>query len=436
MIIFLLIVLIFTILISLAIIFYIKKSSVTFSVSEVNKNIFKHQFNEINKDFQDGIINEKEFDTMKNELSKRVLKYSITQDFQEESSNKNLTKIITILCVPLMVLFSFLFYYYNGQPGLPDLPLSERNEINVPSIFYERAIKDIDNRISLTDDNIELYILKANTLVAIDNLEEAINTWKYIINNFNDKLNAAIYLSYGETIIQNTIKEEEQLFVTKEAKVVFEKAAKLSNIETEVGALTRFYIGLYDYQEGNKELAKKVWQEIIISAPENAFWKNQIESQVNQIFKNEFDIENARIKEMVAGLSERLYTSNSSNIAEWNRLGRSYIVLGQFGEAVKAYEKAYALDEKNLDSLKGLAESMLLNSQKDKPVDEKIINLFNAILLKDENYLLGLWVKADNEILLNNFDEAKKLLNRILIQLSEGTEEYNLVTRKLNELNK
>lgn len=436
MIIFLLIVLIFTILISLAIIFYIKKSSVTFSVSEVNKNIFKHQFNEIDKDFQDGIINEKEFDTMKNELSKRVLKYSITQDFQEESSNKNLTKIITILCVPLMVLFSFLFYYYNGQPGLPDLPLSERNEINVPSIFYERAIKDIDNRISLTDDNIELYILKANTLVAIDNLEEAINTWKYIINNFNDKLNAAIYLSYGETIIQNTIKEEEQLFVTKEAKVVFEKAAKLSNIETEVGALTRFYIGLYDYQEGNKELAKKVWQEIIISAPENAFWKNQIESQVNQIFKNEFDIENARIKEMVAGLSERLYTSNSSNIAEWNRLGRSYIVLGQFGEATKAYEKAYALDEKNLDSLKGLAESMLLNSQKDKPVDEKIINLFNEILLKDENYLLGLWVKADNEILLNNFDEAKKLLNRILIQLSEGTEEYNLVTRKLNELNK
>ena len=436
MIIFLLIVLIFTILISLTIIFYIKKSSVTFSVSEVNKNIFKHQFNEIDKDFQDGIINEKEFDTMKNELSKRVLKYSVTQDFQEESSNKNITKIITILCVPLMVLFSFLFYYYNGQPGLPDLPLSERNEINVPSIFYERAIKDIDKRISLTDDNIELYILKANTLVAIDNLEEAINTWKYIINNFNDKLNAAIYLSYGETIIQNTIKEEEQLFVPKEAKVVFEKAAKLSNIETEVGALTRFYIGLYDYQEGNKELAKKVWQEIIISAPENAFWKNQIESQVNQIFKNEFDIENARIKEMVAGLSERLYTSNSSNIAEWNRLGRSYIVLGQFAEAAKAYEKAYALDEKNLDSLKGLAESMLLNSQKDKPVDEKIINLFNEILLKDENYLLGLWVKADNEILLNNFDEAKKLLNRILIQLSEGTEEYNLVTRKLNELNK
>ena len=52
----------------------------------------------------------------------------------------------------------------------------------------------------------------------------------------------------------------------------------------------------------------------------------------------------------------------------------------------------------------------------------------------DENYLLGLWVIADNEILRNNYNKAEQLLNRILIQLSEGTEEYNLVLRKLNEL--
>mgnify|MGYP001440183139 FL=1 len=88
----------------------------------------------------------------------------------------------------------------------------------------------------------------------------------------------------------------------------------------------------------------------------------------------------------------------------------------------------------NLDSLKGLAETMLLNSNKDKPVDKKIIDIFNDILLLDENYLLGLWVIADNEILGNNYNKAEELLNRILIQLSEGTEEYNLVLRKLNEL--
>ena len=140
---------------------------------------------------------------------------------------------------------------------------------------------------------------------------------------------------------------------------IFDKASKLSSVETEVGALTRFYLGLYDYQNGNIELAQKVWQEIILSAPDNATWKKQIELQVEQISKNQVDFENDRILSMVTRLSERLYRTNSQNIDEWNRLGRSYIVLGQFEQAQKAYEKANNLNKENLDSLKGLAETML-----------------------------------------------------------------------------
>ena len=139
---------------------------------------------------------------------------------------------------------------------------------------------------------------------------------------------------------------------------------------------------------------------------------------------------------MVSRLSERLYSNNSSNIDDWNKLGRSYIVIGQFEQAIKAYQRANDLDKKNLDSLKGLAESMLLNSKKDQPVNKEIIDLFKSILSLDENYLLALWVVADNEILSNNILKAEQLLNRILIQLSEGTEEYILVLRKLNELKK
>ena len=95
------------------------------------------------------------------------------------------------------MILSTLFYYYNGQPGLPDLPLSQRTDNSVPSIFYERAIIDIDHRISRTEDSIELYILKANTLSALNKTELAIKIWKYIIENYTEKLNASIYLSYG-----------------------------------------------------------------------------------------------------------------------------------------------------------------------------------------------------------------------------------------------
>ena len=94
------------------------------------------------------------------------------------------------------------------------------------------------------------------------------------------------------------------------------------------------------------------------------------------------------------------------------------------------------LDLSNIDSIKGLAESMLLNIDINTSIDNKIINLFEKILREEENYPLALWVIAEHEIKLNNYDKAKVLLNRLLIQLSEDTEEYNLVLNKLKEISK
>ena len=79
------------------------------------------------------------------------------------------------------------------------------------------------------------------------------------------------------------------------------------------------------------------------------------------------------------------------------------------------------MDNNNIDSAKGLAESMLLSEKNNKNVNNNIIILFENILSKEENYPLALWVVAEHEIILNNYKRAKKLLNRILIQLSEDS---------------
>ena len=129
--------------VALLIIFFMKRPNVSPSVTEVNKNIFKHQFHEIQQDFKMGVISKKEFDTIHNELSKRVLKYSFNKISNKQYENKFLNRIIKIISIPSLVLFSFLFYYYNGQPSLPDLPLSDRKDNIVPAIFYEQAINRI-----------------------------------------------------------------------------------------------------------------------------------------------------------------------------------------------------------------------------------------------------------------------------------------------------
>ena len=56
--IFLFIIIIIALFFSLIIFYFLKKSTKNLSVGEVNKNIFKQQFNEISKDFKIGVINQ------------------------------------------------------------------------------------------------------------------------------------------------------------------------------------------------------------------------------------------------------------------------------------------------------------------------------------------------------------------------------------------
>jgi len=436
MVVFFLTIFLIALLVSLIIFYFLKKSTKYVSITAVNKNIFNQQFSEINQDFKLGVINKNEFDIMKKELAQRVLKYSSNNNLNEKREIKVWANFIKIFSVPLIIIVSMVIYNYNGQPGLPDFPLSLRKENNIPDIFYKRALIDIDKQISKFKRNIDLYILKANTFSALKNNDKALSVWKYIINNFEEELDAEIMLSYGESIVQSSLNEENRIIIVDKAKEVFEQAAKLSYIDTEIGALSRFYIGLYEYQNDNIPLANSIWTSIIKSAPANAPWKKQLELQVEQLSKKQIALQNQEIKSMVERLAERLYSTDSKDISEWQKLGRSYLVIEQFEEAAKAYRKAYDLDIKNLVSSKGLAESMLLNQNNNASIDDNIINLFKKILKEEENYPLALWVIAEHEIKLNNYDRAKILLNRVLIQLSEGTEEYNLVLNKLKEINK
>jgi len=433
--IFIFIIILIALFFSLIIIYFLNKSTKSLSVSEVNNNIFKLQLNEIGKDLKMGVIKQEEYNLLKNELSRRILKYSLKNNLESKQGGKVEIYFFKLISVPIIIISSIIFYYSSGQPSLPDLPLSFREANGVPEVFYQRAIIHIDKQIINSEDSMELYILKANTLSTLNQNDQALIVWKHIIDNFQDKLDAITFLSYGEAIIQGAINKEDKIIISDEAKAVFENAAKLSSVDNEIGALARFYIGMHAYQNQNMLLANNIWGFILESAPDEAPWKKQLEGQIKQFSDNKTNIQEQDIKSMVERLAKRLYDSDSQDVIQWQKLGRSYLVLGKIEEANKAYQKAYDLDISNIDSTKGLAESMLLSQKDNKNVSNNIIILFESILSKEENYPLALWIIAEHEMILNNYQRAKTLLNRLLIQLSEDSEEYNLVLNKLKEIN-
>jgi len=433
--IFLAIILIITFIVCFIFYFYLKKSTSNVSRKEANSFLFKQQIEEIEMDFKRGLIAKEEYDLMKIEVSRRVLNY--TREKNDNGKNlKRKANVYTILIIlPILIFVTFISYLYKGNPKLPDLPFSQRINDQVPNIFYEIALKDINKKIEINSNNIDLYILKANTLSLLDKNNESLTLWKYIISSFEDDVTPEIYLSYGESLLQESLTTNDKIIISKEALIAFEKAIEKSNISNEVGAMALFYKGLYFYQNGNLLEAKVIWDNIIKSIPNEVIWAKNLKDQVEWFLTNKSQtFSDDKILSMVKALEERLYKTDSIDIFEWQKLGRSFLVLGEINKSVQAYNRAYLLDKDNLESLKGLAEAKLLNIDKNQSIDKDIIVLFNKILVNDPNNLLALWVISEEEIKLKNFKKAIILLNRLLLKLPIQSKEYNLVEDKLKSI--
>ena len=265
----------------------------------------------------------------------------------------------------------------------------------------------------------------------------SLKLWKYIIDSYPEQISADIYLSYGESLMQEAMNKQNEILISDKAFKMFEKASIKSEISSEVWAISSFYVGLYFYQKNKINEAKDIWSFVIDESPVNASWRSNLLEQINQILpdtNNNFNDE--EIIEMVNRLAKRLYTNDSENILDWQKLGKSFMVLGKINKAIDAYNRALILDSENIDSLIGLAEAKLLNLTPEQKVTDDILKLFNTIIIDEPSHPLALWVLAEEEINLNNFNKAKILLNNLLLQLNPDSEEYKLVVDKLEQINR
>ena len=76
--IFIFIIILIALFFSLIILYFLNKSIKSPSISEVNNNIFKLQFNEISKDLKMGVIKQEEYDLLNSLKSNRIITPTLT----------------------------------------------------------------------------------------------------------------------------------------------------------------------------------------------------------------------------------------------------------------------------------------------------------------------------------------------------------------------
>jgi cytochrome c-type biogenesis protein CcmH len=327
--------------------------------------VYRDQLAEIDRDQAAGLIAGDQAKQARAEIARRLIAASEkTAHGGAGLSRGAALGVILFLCLFLPAAAG-LVYLRTGNPEFPDLPLAMR---------LNEADPDINVLIAKTEAHLIAnpadgrgWALIAPIYMRRMRTEEAADAYRNAIRYQGGS--AELYGALGEAIAAGN-----QGMVTKDAGAAFMEALKLDPAD----ARARFYLALAEGQSGDRAKAIADLEALAASAPSDEPWQEIVAAQIMR-FKADAanpaapgnpsaaDVEAAAglndadrmqmIRTMVESLDARL-TDEPANFEGWQRLIRSYMVLGdpaKAGEALKRGLAAFPADTDNGKALIALA---------------------------------------------------------------------------------
>jgi cytochrome c-type biogenesis protein CcmH len=231
-----------------------------------------------------------------------------------------------------------------GDPSVMDLPLN---------VLTERLAQKLE----ANPNDIPGWTLLGRSYANLGQHEKSVQAFEKAMTMAPNDANLRV--TYGETLISNSGGT-----VTPEAHKILLAAHKIDPDNPGV----RFNLALADHQAGNTQKAYDALTDLIEKAPAGAPWVEKVRDRKDQLAAelklpvspsvSARTIQPGKpsaiqppptegnqemfIRSMVDRLAARM-EKNPRDLEGWLKLGRSYRVLGEYDQAVRAYEKALAL---------------------------------------------------------------------------------------------
>jgi cytochrome c-type biogenesis protein CcmH len=325
----------------LAILLPLMRSRAAAPASAHDLAVYRDQLAEVERDAARGLIGKSEAGEARAEIGRRILRAG-TQPQQERSVRSNgawrkLVPAAAILAVPLL---SWGFYGYLGSPDLPSQPLSARLSADPAKSSVEELIVRAEAHLAANPDDGKGWEVLAPVYLRVGRPADSVTAYRNTIRlNGSDARREA---GLGEALATVARK------VTPEARAAFERARALEPGEPKA----RFFLAAAYAQEGRYPEATAAWQELLKTLPPESPWRGATEQAIAEAESRlaggsapgptDEDVavaENmtaedrvAMVEGMVAQLDARL-RENPNDAEGWQRLVRSYMVLGKQDEA-------------------------------------------------------------------------------------------------------
>ncbi len=340
--------------------------------------VYRDQLQELERDAERGVINEKEKISALNEVSRRLLgvkaKY---KNSSASSSPTRSTNVVILMSVVAITAFTGLVYKSLGNPGLPAQPQAARLESATKSGDMDAMILQVQQYLRKNPKDLKGWQVLAPALKRAERYSQAGDAYAKIMQL--GKPTPAILTDYAESVMLGN-----QGLPNEQVRKALKAALAMDNNYTKA----RFYWAMALQRDGFGEQAIKQWQilrdqnldneELKISAqrqidalkaagkvPENDAAKS---AKIPALDKDQrqnaaamtAEQRQAMITSMVERLAGRL-KENGDDLDGWQRLIRARMVLGQKEAATVALETArgnFKNNDKALASLEQLSRDL------------------------------------------------------------------------------
>jgi cytochrome c-type biogenesis protein CcmH len=307
--------------------------------------VYEDQLKEVDRDREAGLIGNAEAEAARVEISRRLLAAVDAETVipKQSSVNANARQrraaVVAIVIVPLVALTSYLKL---GSPDIPAQSAFARANDSAEDRSIASLIGQVENHLAHNPNDGAGWEVIAPVYLRLGRFGDAVMARKKAITLNGDS--PARESDLGEALVAAA-----DGVVTDEAKLAFQRAVAGDGRN----AKARYFIGLADEQDGNRDDAAKEWRALLDEAPADAPWKDLVRTALARVStepaaasgpsaadiaaaENMPEAERAEmIRGMVQQLSDRLH-ANGKDIDGWMRLVRAYAILGDREKAKDA----------------------------------------------------------------------------------------------------
>ena len=353
--------------------------------AEYDAAVFKDQLGEVDAEEERGVISPTEAEAARTEVSRRLLAVAGRRDNAKSKSVKKPVRDIPVwalvcafVCVPVI---SGALYFAYGSPNMPDRPLAARLSPSAGDEKVGSLVARVEARLRQFPEDGRGWAVLAPVYMRQQRFSDAADAFGNALRILGETPRRLVDFGIATVLANDGVVDETARKAMQEA------------INQDPGLIeAHFWLAVAKEQDGRFAEAASDWRALLKRGNADAPWWAMVKQRLAELEQREGlasgeqvaagsadgalkgpsqdDIaaagemeasdRSAMIKQMVGRLAERL-KSGGGKIEEWQRLVRSYTVLGDKQAARKALGDArqtFAEDPGALASLGNLADQL------------------------------------------------------------------------------